>query len=281
MNEKIDGERYEHFIFEFCTFEKIGAKGAKFVHCEFRHCEFIDCYLAHATFDHCSLTGSFFEKCVFSWAEFPGSGLDYTNFLNCGPVIQQIINQKPTDPQNAAKFLRNLAAEHRRLGNWDQVDRFVIESYKERERHFWYVVNGENDHYRGKYGTRQRIGYVFRLLGYKLSGFIFGYGISWATFLRTMFIFGFLLFPFLNSIFGKSIGEKPDWATATGEEIWAYFSDLYTVSTKSFFPFVPSPAGNHLDLTIPFWLSSIEAVFGTSMIAVFAALLFRWASKGL
>ncbi len=239
INEAIDKKRFDHFVFQFCTFEKIGAKDAKFIHCEFRHCEFLDCYLAHAIFDHCTFTGSYFDRCVFSWAEFPNSGLDYTNFMNCGPVLSQIENQKPHDPQAAAKFLRNLAVEHKKLGNWEQVDRFIIEAYRERERHFWYVIVGQNDHYRTRYSTRQRIAYVFRFFGYRLSGLIFGYGVSWPIFLRTILVFGFIIFPILNSIVGKT-ATPFSWVQATGDETRHYLTALYTVTTQSFLPFVPS-----------------------------------------
>lgn len=278
LSQAIDERVYSHFTFSFCTFEKIGAKKAKFIHCEFRHCEFLDCYLAHAVFEHCTFTGSHFDRCVFSWAQFPESSLDYTSFENCAPVLSQILAQKPKDPQAAAKFLRNLAIEHKKLGNWEQVDRFIIEAYRERERHFWYAFTGHNYHYKTRYGAGQRVEYMFRYFGYRLLGSVLGYGVSWALFLRTIVVFGFVLFPLLNSVVGRSANGKPFVLTeATGDETWRYLTDLYVATVRSFFSFVPSPSTARFE--IPFWLTSVEAVFGTIMFAVFAALLFRWASK--
>jgi len=285
IDEQLDGAAYSNFKFEFCTIEKIGMKGAKFSHCVFRHCEFIDCYLAHAEFEHCQFTGSFFDRCVFSWAKFPNSALDYTNFLNCGPVLSQIIEHKPKDPQSAAKLFRNLASEHNRLGNWEEVDKYLIESYKERERHFWYVVSGKNDHYRSRYSGLQRLSYFMRYIGYKAAGKFLGYGVSWSIFGRTILLFGFIIFPVVNYVFSRGLGDDENSVLSARQstnltDILSYLNDLFTVTIRSFFPFVPSPAEGAVSLTIPFWLSSIEAAFGTAMMAVFAALLFRWASKG-
>lgn len=280
LDEQADDRVYNNYTFQFCTFEKIGMKGAKFSHCTFKHCEFIDCYLAHVEFEHCQFPGSFFDRCVFSWASFPNSGLDYTNFSNCGPVLSQVRLSKPKDPQAAAKFFRNLASEHKKLGNWEEVDKYIMEAYRERERHFWYAVSGKNDHYRRRYAGFQRINYVFRLLSSKASGLILGYGISWTVFARSIILFGLILFPFLNFLLGKSVREIQNIGAERIDGAFSYVSSIYIVTIRSLFPFVPSPNAS-LDFSIPFWLSSLEAIFGTVMVAVFAALLFRWASKGL
>lgn len=87
MDERKDAQEYSGFTFEFCTFEKIGIRNAKFTHCVFKHCEFKDCYMVGARFEHCSFLGSYFERCNFSWAEFPSSQLDYTRFYQCAPIL--------------------------------------------------------------------------------------------------------------------------------------------------------------------------------------------------
>jgi len=280
IDEFMSRETYKNFEFKFCTFEKIGMKSANFEHCSFIHCEFHDCYMAYAHFEHCKFTGSFFERCKFPWATFSDSNLDYTNFMDCGPVLSQVKDQKPKTPQAAAKFCRNLASEHKKLGNWEEVDKFILESYSERERHFWYVVTGKNDHYKNRYNTIQRVQYFFRLLGHKMTGVIFGYGVSWLIFLRTLTIFGLIVFPFINLLLGDRVAKTASFEDMKVGDIYKYISDLYLTTIQSFMPFVPDPASHESTFDIPFWLSSVEAIFGTAMIAVFAALLFRWASKG-
>lgn len=279
IDEQADNLKYHNFTFEFCTLEKIGMKGVHFSQCNFRHCEFIDCYLAHAEFEHCKLSGSFFDRCVFSWAKFQNTGLDYTNFSDCGPVLSQIQDQKPRDPQAAAKLFRNLAAEHKKLGNWEEVDRYTIQSYRERERHFKYVVNRHNDHYRKRYNSSDRIRYAFRLAGHKIAGSLFGYGISWAIFLRTIFLLCLLVFPLINFIFINS-DTIFDWSDSKSGDILKYVKEVYVITLRSFMPFIPISTESDYGLYLPFILSSLGAVFGTTMMAVFAALLFRWASKG-
>lgn len=280
IDEQRDERVYNNFIFEFCTFEKIGLKGTVFNHCTFKHCEFIDCYLAHSKFEHCRFTGSFFDRCVFSWASFPNTGLDYTNFSECGPVLSQIQEHKPRDPQAAAKLFRNLASEHKKLGNWEQVDKYIMASYRERERHFNYVITGKNDFYKRKYSGMQRFTYIFRWIGSKLAGSILGYGVSWTIFARSVLIFGLVVFPIINAIFGSHIRINGDIYDQSLSSVGGYLGDLYAATIRAFFPFVPAPVAE-LNFALPFWLSSAEAAFGTTMMAVFAAMLFRWASKGV
>ena len=280
-DERKDNIAYNGLTFEFCTFKKIGIRSTVFEHCTFRHCEFLDCYMVGARFEHCNFLGSTFERCNFSWAEFPNSQLDYTRFYQCAPVLIQVLDHKPKDPQAAAKFFRNLAYEQKISGNWQEVDRLIQQSYRERERHYWFAVNGQNDHYLHRDGGVTRVRYLVRFLFSKANGFIWGYRVSWRAFGRSLILFWLLFLPIINAVFGKAATQAFDYATIDG--FFDYLLALYKTTTQSFLPFVavPTAADSAPGLIIPFPLVTIESLFGTLFIALFASLLFRSASKGL
>jgi len=279
-DERKDALAYDRITLEFCTFEKIGLRATGFSHCVFKHCEFIDCYMVGAKFEHCNFIGSVFERCNFSWAEFPNSQLDYTRFYQCAPVLIQVLDHKPKDPQAAAKFFRNLAYEQKILGNWQEVDRLIQQGYRERERHYWFAVSGQNQHYLQRYGGVRRIRYALRYLLSITNGFIWGYGVSWRAFARSVLLFWLLFLPLINTVFGKV--TKPAYDLSTIDGVFHYLLLLYKTTTQSFLPFVVAPPlEGAADLTIPFPLLTIESLLGTLFIALFASLLFRSASKGL
>jgi hypothetical protein len=201
-DERHDGENFNGITFEFCTFEKIGLRNTVFSHCIFKHCEFLDCYFVGGRYEHCNFIGSYFERCNFTWAEFPNSQLDYTRFSQCAPVLQQVMEHKPQDPQAAAKFFRNLAFEHKNLGNWQEVDRLIHQSYKERERHYWNALTGANKHYLERYGSR-KVRYGVRYVLSRLSRSLWGYGVSWVAFTKSSLFVGLVLLPLVNAVFGN------------------------------------------------------------------------------
>ena len=281
-DEQHDNTVLSNVNFEFCTFDKIGIKQAAFNHCVFRHCEFIDCYFVQARLEHCNFIGSSFERCNFTRAEFPSSQLDYTRFIGCAPVLQQVISQKPQDPQAAARFFRNLAIEHKNAGNWQEVDRLIKESYKERERHYWSVVAGVNDFYRSRYGGPRRFRYGLRFIGSKLNGIAWGYGVSWAAFGRSLAVLCFIVLPIVNMLAGHL--RKPGayfWSNHPANDAWRYIALIYRTTTQAFLPFIPSSLiGPTDDLVLPFVLVVAETLLGTVFIGLFVSLLFRASAKG-
>ncbi|HVY15950.1 MAG TPA: pentapeptide repeat-containing protein [Rhodopila sp.] len=282
IDERMDKAVFSAFTFEFCTFEKIGLRDAEFVHCEFKHCEFIDCYLVGGTYRHCNFHGSVFRECQFSWASFPDTQINYTRFFGGAPVLIQVADQKPRDPQNAAKFFRNLAVEHQTIGNWQEVDRLIKQSYKERERHFWYAFIGQDDHYRKHYDGSKRVRYGFRWIASKINGMVWGYGVSWASFARSLAIFGLIILPLVNALTGSLRDQsKYFWTQQPVGDVLRYLKMLYKTSAEAFLPFIPtnllSPSS---DLILPPFMVISEALLGTIFIALFASLLFRASSKG-
>lgn len=282
IDEGLDKKEFVGFTFEFCTFEKIGLRETRFERCVFRHCEFLECYMFEAMFEHCNFIGSFFERCNFSWAKFPNSELDYTRFSHCAPVLQQIFNQKPENPQAATKFFRNLASEHKNLGNWQEVDRLIWQSYKERERHYYYALIGKNDHYRKRYNITKRISYGFRWLLSLANGTLWGYGVSWLTFARSFAIIGAVILPIVNSVFGRVVGGTAfSWKQSSAQDIFSHLSLVYRTTIQKVLPFITLSEDVKSTFEIPFFLVVTEAILGTIFIALFVSLLFRAASKGV
>ena len=281
-DEQHDAAVYIRVDFQFCTFIKIGLRNSTFKQCTFRHCEFIDCYLVGATFEHCNFIGSTFRSCNFTWADFPNSQLDYTKYSDCAPILLQVEKQKPKDPQAAAKFFRNLALEHRASGNWQEVDRLIHQSYRERERHFWFAITGQNAHYKDRYGGFRRVRYGVRYVLSRISGVVWGYGVSWLAFGRSLFLLVALVLPLLNGIVG-TVQHRPAyfWPGNPLQDILHYIELVYRTSVEAFFPFVPSSLlPQATDLALPFWLVIAEATAGTIFVGLFISLLFRASSKG-
>lgn len=282
-DETIDGYKYSGFQFEFCTFNKIGMKSATFENCKFRHCDFVDCYFVDATFEASDFTGSLFERSNFTWAKFPRSKMDYTRFYECAPVLSQIRDQKPTDPQAAAKFFRNLAIEHKNRGNWDEVDRLIYESFRERERHYWMAFTGANEHYKKRYGGWKRLKYLGRYVFSGVNRAVWGYGFSWMTFSKTLALTFFVILPLTNALLGKLVNRsKFFWTENPFDDVFRYLSVLYGTTAQAFFPFLPSALLQNLsELQLPGWLVFGEAVTGTVFLALLVSMIFRSISKGL
>jgi len=277
-NESNDKKIYRHLTFSFCTFDHLGFLEAKFEHCVFKHCDFMHCYLVKAKFINCDFTGSYFGDCNFSWAEFENSTIGYTRFYRCAPVFAQIAQLRIPNPKSASKLYRNLASEHCQLGNWGEVAKFVHQSYVEDQRYYNYIVFGENDYYRSKYTFFQRAKYAWRyLLGY-ISGVVWGYGVSWGAFFRSILLVWLVALPLINYLIGKSPLEN------TGEGLARFFNAmplLYRETTLAFFPLLPStliPFSNKLEL--PFHVICLESLMGTIFLGLFVSMLFRAGSKG-
>ena len=284
LDEQADRAIFSGFRFEFCTLEKIGLREAKFNQCVFKHCDFIDCYLVRCNFAQCDFVGSTFENCNFTWAEFPGSKLDYTHFLQCAPVLVQVLAQKPQDPQASTKFFRNLAMEHKNLGNWEEVDRLIKQSYRERERHYWSAMVGANDHYKMRYGGfSKRFRYGLRFFFSLLSRIVWGNGVSWTAFLWSLLTLTFIILTFLNATIG-TLTDRPKyfWTANPPTDVARYLALLYKTTALTFMPFLPSSLVTvPSDIRLPFLLVFGEALAGTLFIAMLASLLFRRASRGV
>jgi hypothetical protein len=206
--------------------------------------------------------------------------LDYTRYANCAPVLEQIKDQKPKDPQAAAKFFRNLAAEHKYLGNWQEVDRLIRQSYRERERHYKFAFTGENTHYKTKYGGSRRIKYLLRYLFSKMNDLVWGYGVSWARFARSVLVMGLIILPIINATFGALSNKSAYfWTPSPISDIARYIFLIYRVTVTVFFPFIPTTFFEIKDFTLPFYLVAIESTVGTIFVALFVSLVFRAASK--
>ena len=272
-NENIDRRIYTRVIFEYCLFSNIGMKDAEFSFCVFKHCEFSDCYLVYTKF----------RNCDFSWCEFIDTKLDYTKYWRCAPVLAQVTNAKPSDPQSASKFFRNLAIEHKNLGNWDEVDRFIAESYRERERHYKYAFCGENDHYRRRYGGFKRWRYFGRYLSLRLSRIVWGYGVSWGILLRSALLLWALILPVANLEFGKITNLKtPSLGIDPIDNILQYVGILYKSTTQAFMPFIPvNVVDAPENFILPYWLVFTESAMGLIFLALFASMIFRTITKGM
>ena len=280
-NESADREKYTGFTFEFCSFERMGFRGTIFEQCTFRHCEFINCYLVGAEFVQANLIGSEFKGCAFTRTEFDRTNIDYVRFFDCAPVLQQISHVRPRTPQAAAKLFRNLAIEHKNLGNWQQVDRLVIESFKERQRHYKYVFKSENEHYQRHYSGK-KLSYFTRYILSITSGAIWGYGVSWTSFLRSMLLTALVILPAINGIFGRMPqSTSVNLKYTTISNLLFFLGQIYKASLEAFLPFIPPQVmSSETMFKLPFLLVAIEAVLGSVFIALFVSLLFRSSSKG-
>lgn len=280
VDERFDNQKFTGLVFEFCTLEKLGLRNSTFERCEFKHCEFIDCYFIGGTYDQCNFVGSSFDRCNFTWAKYPNSKLDYVKFWRCAPVLFQIREQRPADPQAAAKFFRNLAVEHKSLGNWQEVDRLIRESYRERERHFSSAAFGKNDFYKKQYGGLKRFNYFFRLCLSRMSGFSWGYGTSWGRLARSIALLEILVFPAINFFLGTSTQTGGVNAASSIQESWTCLGSLYKTSLSASLPFIPSAFVGETNFVIPTPLAISEATVGTIFMGLFISLLFRSSSKG-
>lgn len=280
-NEQADRKVFANFTFEFCTFEKMGFRNTEFTQCVFRHCDFIGCYLLGGKYNQCDFTGTYFEHCNFTRAQFPHTRIDYARFERCAPVFEQITEIRPSTPQAAAKLFRNLAVEHKNLGNWQQVDRLLIEGSKERQRHYRYVFTGHNDYYRTEYNQR-RFWYFVRYVISVVSGLVWGYGISGRAFFRSLCLTGFIILPIVNAVFGKmTTGTTIHASTSTVSDALGYLGALYKATAQAFLPFIPSNLSvTPIPYSLPFGITVIESLLGTIFLALFVSLLFRASSKG-
>jgi hypothetical protein len=196
---------YEGCDFSYAIFERAYFKSARFKNCRFVGARFIDCNFRSATF----------LVCDFAYADFERTLVE----------AREIVASLPETPNQRRIALQNLRANAIAIGDHDALGMLTLQEVKAATEHHRRALLGTDSYYREKYTTFwTRLKAAGHLVGYTLSGFVWGHGerpfnilFSLVTFLIALSLINFW-----------SVLNAQTWeATGYGVEIVRYVFELF------------------------------------------------------
>jgi Pentapeptide repeats (9 copies) len=165
--------------FRYSFVEDVGARGAKFIGCDFsfsvlnrvymRGCEFLDCNFIGCHFEHCNFRGATFSGCNFSYTQFA-----YTH-LNA----PDLFNQLPLHPNVRRELARTLRMNAHELGDADGSLECFWYEMQQTESYLREATSGREEYYKKKYpGVKNRVRFWFLHLRHRFAAFVWGHGES-------------------------------------------------------------------------------------------------------
>ena len=257
----IGGADYSH-----CTFVDVSFLNATLHDCKFLHCDFLGCYFRKSTLKNCTFTGCRFYDCQFPNVYLRGCGFKYSQFKSCQIPFSEMMHSLPSEPNLKEQLCRNLATQSADLGLSDETRRYRRLEISAREEHLWNAVTGESEWYQEHFKGQRWIRALFQWSLSRMNGLFWGYGERLKVLLRNLFLAVVAVFPLL---YWWSGDLKHDDGTNAGFVDCLYFSMVNAL-----------PVGVSSTVSASSWIGYslvvLEAVFGSVMLALFAAYVFRW-----
>lgn len=179
------------------------AKGKKFEHVNFNYCIFDVCYFRNCVFTHCNFVGCRFTGTSFNGSKFICCDFRYAVFERTQVDVNSLVESAPDEENLRAKFFRSLRVNYQQQGDTESVNFVIRQELKATRKHLSKSWRSEEEYYRKKYQSLNRIGKFFEWLSFVILDWIWGNGESLKRLLLTVFIiFSCILFYLMSTASG-------------------------------------------------------------------------------
>ncbi|ATH77932.1 hypothetical protein CLM76_10140 [Vreelandella venusta] len=246
-------------------------KGAAVNSCTFRSTIFINCYFNGVVFTNCDFTSAKFIDCNLKDAKFVHCKFDYSYFRRSVVESAEILANLPREPNLCRDLLRVLRVDARELGNVEDESIYVRKEIEASNLFYLSAFNGRNKWYREKYGSVDRVIFLFKWGQSKLSGFIWGNGEKPIRVLYSC-VLTILIIALLLAFYGYGENQFEDFSG---------FSSNFVVSLRlsvSEFLAIPYNAES-FSLKVPFLISVFASLARYIFIGLLVSVMFRSFSR--
>jgi hypothetical protein len=250
---------YEHINIERCTFSNVSFNECILKHIDFTHCAFIECYFSKSILENINFRNCKFISCQFSSTSFTNCDFFYTEWESNYIKFSDLYSCLPPKYNNRSRLCKVMARNCILDGNIAEYRKYFFENIKSRENHYKEIILRRDPFYRS-YTKLDSFKSIFKLLGSKFNGIIWGHGERISNIIYSC-IFIILAY---SVIYLKS------------NEIAILTTDKYLTSLYiSFSNFLTTSSSINFSSTFYRYISTFEGFLGISFLGLFVTALFK------